>query len=272
MMADVDANFRGEVHSHFLALMNRLRSVLAVLARQMLASNKGRPTEYKHDAAMHNNVASEEEARAIYATHAAFLSWSIAFLTSELVTTAAYQRHISALKCLSIMLRSGLDKRVRSEDLTKSARVDAQWPLNMIVISPSAVRGLTDLLLDPFDDVRQAALEILLVQAPNVVPADAIAPPDAQHIDFERPLLRARRLMLKSGRVDQADGVSRIYSLIVKQRLDREVVAVSVPAASALLVVQQLTVDLEAALQVAFSNMTLAVREYPIHGLLTALR
>jgi hypothetical protein len=273
MMADVDANFRGEVHSHFLALINRLRSVLAVLARQMQPTNKVRPTGFKHDAAMNNNVTSEEEARAIYTTHVAFLEWCVAFLSAELVTTAAYQRHISALKCLLIILRSGLDKHVRAEDLAKSARVDAQWPLDLVVILPATTRALIDLLLDPFDDVRQAALEILLVQMSKTTKlAVAEITNVAHHDDLTRPLMRARRLMLKSGRVDQADGVSRIYSLIVKQKLTCGDFVASDDLGSAALVIERLAQDLEDALEVASSNMTLAVRQYPIHGLLTALR
>jgi len=273
MFADVDANFRGEVHSHFQALINRLRSILAVLARQ-----SEKPTHEKiakmftHDAAKIKNVQSQQEAEEVQASHMSFIAWVIRFVTSELVTTAAYQRHISASKALIALLRSGLDGNVAHADLSKSARGDVHWPVHVNVVTTATLRALLDLLLDPFDDVRQAALESLLIvqAASSINPSSTVARIDATGV--QKTLIRAREIMLKSGRVDQADGVARLYSLTVHRHLILAEGGTSAIDKSTWDVIEGLASDLEAALSVALKDLTLAVQRYPMHGLFTATR
>jgi hypothetical protein len=273
MFADVDANFRGEVHSHFQALINRLRSILAVLARQIEKPMHEKTAKtFTHDAAKTNNVQSQQEAEDIHANHMSFIAWIIRFVTSELVTTAAYQRHISALKALSTLLKSGVDDSVASGDLSKSARGDVRWPVQMNVVTTATLRALLDLLLDPFDDVRQAALDNLLIvqTASSRNPSSTAARMEATGV--QQTLIRAREIMLKSGRVDQADGVARLYSLTVHRHLVSADIGNSTIDKSTWDVIEGLASDLEAALTVALKDLTLAVQRYPIHGLFTATR
>jgi len=78
--------------------------------------------------------------------------------------------------------------------------------------------------------------------------------------------------MLKSGRVDQADGVARLYSLTVHRHLVSTELGTSTIDNSTWDVIEGLASDLEAALSVALKDLTLAVQRYPIHGLFTATR
>ena len=261
------------MHSHFQALINRLRSILAVLARQReKPMHEKSATTFTHDAAKTNNVQSQQEAAEIHASHMSFIAWIINFVTSELITTAAYQRHISALKALIALLRSGLDGNVANMDLSKSARGDVRWPVQMDVVTPATLRSLLDLLLDPFDDVRHAALESLLIvqSASSRNPSFTVAGMEATGV--QKTLIRAREIMLKSGRVDQADGVARLYSLTVHRHLISRDNGISVIDDSTWDVIEGLASDLDAALSVALRDLTLAVQRYPIHGLFTATR
>lgn len=273
MFADVDANFRGEVHSHFQALVNRLRAILAVLARQIEKPMNEKTTKsFTHDATKTNNVQNQREAEAIHANHMSFIAWIIGFITSELVTTAAYQRHISALKALTILLRSGLDANVANADLSKSAHGDVHWPVQLNVVTSAALRALLDLLLDPFDDVRQAALENLIIVQTASFRDDTSTAPRIDATGVQMTLIRAREIMLKSGRVDQADGVARLYSLTVHRHLVSTDIGKLTIDKSTWDVIEGLASDLEAALSVALRDLTLAVQRYPIHGLFTATR
>lgn len=268
MFADVDANFRGEVHSHFQALTNRLRAILAVLARQKVRKIGNTQMTFKHDAANHNLIESPDQARTAYASHLNFITWSLKFLEGELVSTAAYQRHISALKSLAVLLRSGLDAEVQIEDLAKSARGEVKWPLHLKIMTSTKRQALLDLLLDPFDDVRQAALEILLIDQSSLASIDNHKTITENRLQLTKILHKARDVMIRTGRVDQADGLGRLYTLVVHDRL----LSSGADVSSATDVVEDLVHTLEESLTVASTDMSLAVRNHPVHGLLTALR
>jgi len=268
MFADVDANFRGEVHSHFQALTNRLRAILAVLARQKVKKAGSHHMAFKHDAANHNLIEGPDQARAVYASHLNFITWSLKFLEGELVATAAYQRHISALKAFTVILRSGLDAEVQLDDLAKSARGEIHWPLHLKIMSSTLRRALLDLLLDPFDDVRQATLDILLINQRSSASANNQTSANYNRLQLERTLAKAQDMMIRTGRVDQADGVGRLYTLVVHDRL----ISVNSGSTSATGLVEDLVKTLEESLNIASTDMSSAVRCHPIHGILTALR
>ena len=75
------------------------------------------------------------------------------------ISTASYQHHISAVKILLIMARSGLDNTVPRVYHSKAATVgEALWPFQLSLMTPGLRHLVLDLLLDPFDDVRQSCL------------------------------------------------------------------------------------------------------------------
>ncbi|KAK5745012.1 hypothetical protein LTR17_001763 [Elasticomyces elasticus] len=238
LIADTDANFRSEVCGLVQRLIDRIRAIMAVAARQ---ANRAEVSTSGSDAAL----------AVVLHSHADFLSWLIRFLQWELRPTASYQRHISALKCILIVARSGLDNSVAKASLSKSALAETQWPMKMHVLTTNMCGLLLDRFVDPFDDVRQMASAIL-----TLFPAD-----DADCLRrTEAALLQAERAMLASGRADLADGVAYLYKLLDRQCSD---------AGSMLTLLLE---KLGRMINTAQSDLGEAVARCPIHGLLTSLR
>ena len=206
-----------------------------------------------------------------------------------------------ALRGLLILARSGLDPRVSSEALAKSAKGEIKWPFRMLVFDFSLRRCLFDLLLDPFEDVRQDASKLLQLDFSANFIFDQ-GPPQTSGIDFGAfiPYLRpsalreeSRRLeltklldrgqirMLDSGRVDHADGVARVFELLAQNALNqmpgpflmREASEESWQTPfSADKIVDQLRRAIQKAVSIAKSDLLAAVDHYPVHGLFIAMR
>jgi hypothetical protein len=251
--ADPDADFRSVVFSMFQKLIDRIRAITAALSRQ--ASPKVLAPNMK--------VSPNE----VLQSHREFVRWFSVFLTRDLRPTASYQRHISALKCLSILARSGVDTGLPSGLLSKSALGETKWPFSMTIFSKDLRRRLIDLLLDPFEDVRQTASSILglncAMQADN--------PSQDFRQEVESVLSRAETTMLLTGRADHADGVAHLYGL--KARCGRSRFSDQVSdTAPAQAVLQSLIRQLNEMLLSARQDLAQAVARYPLHGILTSLR
>ncbi|KAK5111618.1 hypothetical protein LTR85_011796 [Meristemomyces frigidus] len=247
--ADTDANFRSEVFSLFQHLIDRVRAIVAVLARH--ANNP-----------INGGAASVASPSQALRYHQAFLDWLIRSLVWELRPTASYQRHISALKCLFVLVRSGLDRDVPKSHLSKSAHGETRWPIHVSLMTPALQRTLLDLVVDPFDDVRQTASSILGVYT---------APGASEPEPIRLALSRAEAAMLATGRADQADGVAQLYTLLHSQdHIRRETQSEHSPPGSDVL--SQLLDRLEQMLRIAKMDLSKAVDRYPVHGLLTSIR
>ncbi|KAK4502728.1 hypothetical protein PRZ48_006154 [Zasmidium cellare] len=244
--ADVDADFRGDVFSAFQKLVDRLRSISATLARQAGTMNRQNGMDSK---------IMEVPAAARLSDHRKFLEWLLKFLSWQLRPTASYQRHISSLKCLSTLTRSGLDDLIPEGHYSKSASSGARWPFRMNVITSEMQRPLLDLVLDPFDDVRQTASSILALASS--------ASDSRLQSNLCSVVSRAEEMMLATGRADHADGVAHLYA--IQSRLAND-------STSGQTTVQHLLGQLEQMLTIARRSLPEAVAKYPIHGLLTSLR
>ncbi|KAK5726895.1 hypothetical protein LTR15_002785 [Elasticomyces elasticus] len=239
LIADTDANFRSEVCGLVQRLIDRIRAIMAVAARQSSRAEVNR------------SVGSNAPLADVLQSHADFLSWLIRFLQWELRPTASYQRHTSALKCILIVARSGLDDTVAKASLSKSALAETQWPMKMHVLTSEMCRLLLDRVIDPFDDVRQMSSAIL-----TLFPADDV------HCLWrtEAARIQAEHAMLASGRADLADGVAYLYKLLDRQRSDSGTI------------LTLLLEKLDRMIKTAQSDLGEAVARYSIHGLLTSLR
>lgn len=262
--ADTDADFRGEVLSLSQALIYRVRSIASSASRvtPQTATIASLETRLSTGPAKH--------AKDVLRSHTRFLRWYVDFLGSQLHPSASYQRHITAIKALHILLQSGLDDRVQHEDLARLARKDISWPFHLPVLSISHVRALTDLLLDAFDDVRQAALGVL-----------KLVPLTVQQQSWALITSRADAAMRQSGRVDYADGVARCIALEAHRS-----VAVSQPidsghgnttkdreyTPSPIQIMTRILTEAEESVGVAEMRLALAVEKWPVHGHMTALR
>lgn len=204
-----------------------------------------------------------------------------------------------ALRALIILSRSGIDPRVPNKGLSKSAKGEIKWSFGIQLFSVDLQRCLCDLLLDPFEDVRQDAHKLLQLFSSTYSISDKggiflcdrevaaiFSEGNLRQYQWKQQgatlqiLTRAQVKMLHSGRVDHADGVARIFSLLaqnaMRQSGDWNIVldggkgAQPYSALGAL--IQYLTRAVEDALSVAKTSMSAAVEHHPVHGLFTALR
>ena len=291
LFADTDANFRGETLSLLQRLIDRLRDSMSSLSRNI---NRSKP----------NGTASEKStdtqdlgcAKAVLQRHVDFLGFLIRFVKLELRPTASYQRRITSLKFLAIIMQSGLDSSVPHEFLSRQARGEIKWPFHIQVVDTWLRRMLLELVMDPFEDVRYLAASLL--ETSNY---DASTIPNGQqeHKILRTALLcskstslactdkaisfvfnhRAERIMLRTGRADHADGVAHAYKLLysqlgTRQWKDEHAASFRAPqwclSQSALL--EHLVCQLEETVSTAKRSLSSAVNGFPIHGTLSSLR
>lgn len=212
-----------------------------------------------------------------------FLDWYTEFLTWELQSTSSYQRHITALQLLYRLLLPDVGAgavRLPPEFASNRDKV----PLQKNMFTPQLLRCALDLMLDPFDDVRNGAAAILELVPPSMLLAPANdtggLTMDTEPTVGDREILRSRGLinmlyraeaiMRYTGRADHADGVGRLYNLLYgtcqnSAKPDNWY-------KSRVSILEHILERLEHDIRVARDNMRLAVGKYPLHGYLIALR
>ncbi|EMC99390.1 hypothetical protein BAUCODRAFT_64529, partial [Baudoinia panamericana UAMH 10762] len=233
--ADTDANFRSEVFGLLRRLVDRIRAVTAAAARSTKLPSRD----------------TDVLCSSILRSHQAFLKWLLLSLPWELRSTASYQRHISALKIIGILARSGLDNRVDTGLLSKTALGETKWAFHVPVLTNDLRRLLLDLVIDPFDDVRQNAVSIL-----SMYPASDIA----TRRDIATALSRGEALMMATGRADQANGVAHMHALLYSFSPGEGTILSGMAEA------------LERMLAIAQEDLAVAVNKQPVHGLLEGVR
>lgn len=241
--ADTDANSRSELFAVMQRLLDRMRTVTASLDKA-------------------NNTSLLQVYKDFFTWHKSFLSW-------ELRPSASYQRHISALRCLSILVHCGVDSVVPMRLRAKSSRSDPQWPFSISIFDRGLERLLVDMLMDSFNDVRDLAANLLSLrlsvsvgQSHSSSETTKSATLSLQHM-CKQAHERAQMRMLASGRADQADAVAHLNSLIyetIQSNVDQMVY------------IQDLVKQIRSMIVIAASDLTVAVIRYPLHGLLTSLR
>jgi len=272
LLADTDSHFRGEVQSLLKGTLDRLRGSTFLMTRKNGQNDQVNATDARFE------------------FHKQFVIWLHGFLTAELHPTASYQRHISAVQGLQTLLKSGVDLSVSQIILSRLAKNSSQWPFHITIVDDLVRRMLCDLLLDPFDDVRSGALNILKIDnytqhlryeenddciSPAKLTTFRTVPSVYSGTSEDIVLDRAKAIMLRTGRVDHADGVARLYDLRSNYWLQDNCETKQTESSSLqsqVAIVNDLTTLLESSLEVAKANMVDAVTKFPIHGLFTALR
>jgi hypothetical protein len=266
---DTDANFRREINEYTQKLFDRLRSSTATLVKGTIKkSNSGTaripiPKECYNQEALLTKRTHDPLVESL-----AFVVWYIRFLEWELRPTASYQRRITALQSLMIVLRSGIDPGVPFSYLSKSAQGQLNWAHGLQLANARLTRVLMDLILDPFDDIRNAAISVLqlcLLAQPLVEQNSILA-------FMHRFLDRAANMQLRTGRADQADGVARAYSLLYSLLENHPGPSNPTIFASSFTVYLYLTRTLRNTLSYANENLANAVNGRPIHSTFAALR
>lgn len=210
--ADYDAKVRNEVLGHTKNLIRRAKNIITVaqrsLSTQQPARDGPRPPGKKK---LGPEVALKDasQAKEVLDRHESFLRWYMDFLKCELLPTASYQRHITAVKATLLLLRvgkhAGATDDILDEDIAQLISSDFTW-----------IRLLLDLLLDPFDDVRDSASTVLSLLAPRIVDADT-APKSSSPVllnVLREFCTRAGKLADRTGRADHGDGAARSQGLL----------------------------------------------------------
>lgn len=268
--AETDANFRREVHGYTQKLFDRLRASTATLSKgkSKVGATANNRLSFPRKSHRTNTCLSKRSSQDPLYEPLAFIVWYIRFLEWELRPTATYQRRITALRSLTIVLRSGIDPGVPHSHLSKSAQGQLNWAHGLQISNDRLVRVLLDLILDPFDDVRDASVSILQLCL-EALPA---AQKNAVIASLPRFLSRAETVMLRTGRADQADGVARAYSLIFSLASEKLTELSDSPFSTKFRVFEYLKKQLDSTLDIAHKNLSEAVDGRPVHGTFAALR
>ncbi|KAI9768015.1 MAG: hypothetical protein M1840_005327 [Geoglossum simile] len=307
---DTDAKFRTNVLSTAKRLVDRLRGSTSSMSREIerykkVIAHRGTPSEARlpilgNPGKQDGAVEVARLSNSLLQRHVEFLNWYINFVITELQPTVSYQRHVTALKTLSILLQSGLDREVPAVKLSKLAQGEIKWPFHVKVLDARARRVLLDLLANPFDDVRSNAASILKMANPDSVyllhtRADIKSPSKGLQVDSQQKidiahrnamlpdvfdfLNRLERTMHLSGRADHADGVARTYEIIFdmstrsqKRPMRLRPMTRTQHGNPQLAIASQLVLFLEEALAAARKDLALAVSSNPVHGHLAGIR
>lgn len=202
---------------------------------------------------------SADEIDSLTKEHVAFVDWYIGFLKDELVPTSSYQRHITSLKAMEFVLNSG----VFQGDLPKADQGGSAFSL----VDTTWLRVVLDLVMDPFDDVRETAAS--LVATLSLISKDSSSDtpirglPRSFVAELDEFCQRANTLASRTSRADHSDGVARLYKLSCQWATTAE---------DRLLIPTKVVDNLESRLSSAEKDLAAAVLETPVHGGFAALR
>ncbi|KAJ9154737.1 tRNA (Cytidine(32)-2'-O)-methyltransferase non-catalytic subunit TRM732 [Pleurostoma richardsiae] len=273
--SDHDAKFRNEILGHSKDMVKRVKAVMTLLRRQLShaqngaslfdegginqTTNGGATAPRKAGkAAKKLSAADIDSARETLHQHEAFFCWYLQFLKSELVPTASYQRHITALRALLPVMK--LEKQIvghEALDLETAAFIFSDY---------SWLRCILDRVMDPFDDVRETAVAMLMMFPPDAIRIDIeIGPelPRARLINILREFCgRASKLASRTARADHADGAARSYGLLCSWTESHE---------ARFTLLSQVLDTLEKKISMAEKELGRAAIEEPVHGDFAAL-
>lgn len=208
--------------------------------------------------------------RNTFKQHSEFLRWYIQFLINELRPTATYQSHITALKVVEHLLDEDLSlRRACSNPCSEaSERSHILFPSKLLL------RPLLDLVINPFDDVRELSssiLELLLFQADITYEPPRLG--IQQHYTlsedaFQNIFSRAEDAFRRTGRGDHADGVGRLYSLSFGSyhKIADDELSIGTN------ILKSVNTQLQYEIQLSQSDLHSAVNTAPLHGHLITLR
>jgi hypothetical protein len=261
--ADTDAKFRNEVLSSTRHLVERLRAATTTLKRELQAftyASRAVPSSSSEDI-------QEQRIRDVLQKHLGFFQWYLRFLAGELVPTASYQRHITSLRAINLIIRSGVlshsTPSTHQENVGENVEI-ATPPL----FSNTFIRLLLDCVVDPFEDVRVSATEVLKF-APrhsfdDHTTSKSAGVPQREPLgllkDFKK---RVEIAAQASGRADLADGASRCHELLYHLAASND---------EKISIIEEMIIDLEKKVEVAERGLSRAVTSAPIHGQYASIR
>lgn len=228
------------------------------------------------------NTATWKPHEQLLRSHIEFRKRYLLFLIHELRPTASYQSHITALKILHTLFEGELARRAA----LSRGNYEHLNALDKALPQILCHRALYDLLLDPFDDVRQWAAWVLelCIQSDLAAPASLLVgtlrekpegvdqtgeiTADGPVIDTE--LYMAEKKAEQTGRADHADGVGRLYELLYLA--NRVIVEPTERHYSSFAIIDRLIFKTEKEVIIATDKLLHAIGNASLHGHLIALR
>lgn len=301
--SDADAKVRNEVLSNTKHMVGRIKGAVSFLTREVASSHikHNQVSQKKSENKDLTNAASQETIA--LQGHKDFISWYTNFLIHELISTSSYQRHITALRAIYITVDSGILIPHENASLDFSADTQSREGLTENIFTGKMMRLLLDLLMNPFEDVRAAAAQLLKLapyrcfmpkqvvkssahpnsqifsllfqntsnhsngKALDRIPTNASGRKRSQQADVPGILVpfieKAETASRRTGRADLADGVARTHELIY---------CLQPTDAARLHLLENLVSDLESKVIMAENDLAQAVLLAPVHGHFAALR
>ncbi|KAF6824645.1 HEAT repeat protein [Colletotrichum plurivorum] len=268
--SESDAKFRMEVLSKLKDMFKRTRGAIFILQKSLArykaisalptpadGQSKPTPKAAPKQANHRTNILfwPEEQLRECLKQHVDFMAWYFRFLRSELIPTASFQRHFTSLKAVTFILKLEFDP-------AKTWETEDDETLFFSLFDERWTRALLDLVMDPFDDVRDVSTSVLkslfsdkrfkCLVGSSGVPAT-----------LEEFQSRAEDIARRTARADHADGVARTNELLFRFYDGRS---------AQIAHISRLVDRLESKLSFAEADLGNAVLEAPVHGDFASLR
>ncbi|KAL8920823.1 MAG: hypothetical protein Q9172_004329 [Xanthocarpia lactea] len=288
--AEVDPKARQDNLALIKRLCLRLAGVLKSLSKENPDLSTTRPPIKRVGPPPKVSTAPELEGASLE-QHLAFFVWYRDFLLQELSPTASYQRHVVSLKVIEFFVSNEASFSLYGENssASKGKRGNSHDPFCHGLLTP-----LIDLVIDPFDDVRELAASILhsipRIAWESLMPQDlpkistlldssakdsvaargssftAYSPTDdaGLNLSFQRAAERAQ----STARADHADGLGRLYDLVIS--LDATPDQKHVWSDTDQLILGRLMGVLDNRIMDAHSDIYSAVKTASLHGMLIA--
>ncbi|ETS85749.1 hypothetical protein PFICI_03774 [Pestalotiopsis fici W106-1] len=247
--SDGDAKFRYDVLGYSRNMISRVQGAISGLAKELERLAK----KAKKNNTGGTNAEDPDKLKHLLQLHDDFLGWYFNFLKNELVPTASYQRHITSLRAMEFVLKS--------ESRGKQNGSKEAW-LGSQLVDSAWLRSVLDLIMDPFDDVRETATNLLVLLSTRYSEnSTTITRPMLQ--ELEEFCTRASELASKTSRADHSDGVARSYEVLCQWTRSKD---------GKVAIAARILADIELRLSAAESDLASAVLDAPIHGGFAALR
>lgn len=231
-------------------MISRIQGAISGLGKDLDRLEK----KAKKNNAVVSNTEDPNKLKHLLDLHDKFLGWYLDFLKNELVPTASYQRHITSLRAMEFVLKSESrgSQNAASETWLGSRLVDFAW-----------LRSVLDLIMDPFDDVRETATSLLVLLSTRYTDGTASTITRSILLELEEFCTRASALASKTSRADHSDGVARSYEVLCQWTKSKD---------GKVSIASRILADIELRLGAAESDLASAVLDAPIHGGFAALR
>ncbi|KAK9238877.1 putative death-receptor fusion protein-domain-containing protein [Lipomyces kononenkoae] len=246
LILDSDPEFRNRVYGFMRQMTTRVRDSCYALTRE------------RKKCIITANLTRAKQIEALVAANENFLNGYLNYLLELLRPGSSYQRIHMSLKLLKVLIRAGLDDRVDAKWHEKN-HID--FPFNIPIFTSKLVRLLLDNLMNNYEDIRDASIELLKMAPVTALFEDGVDKKLVVDGYCEKGLC-----IIKGLRGREGDGGARIldfcyylYSNIGDGASEAEFL-------------DKFIGILESSIQEAERNLSSAVKEYPLHGFFSGLR